>query len=83
MTQEIPKANANGAIDIDARLAEIEKQRRIILQATADERLQRCMRMLGCDLVATQRDFQRASELSEAPETARQAPLRASEGDSV
>lgn len=53
----------NGSIDIQQRLAEIEKQRRIILEATDDERLARCMRVLGCDLVATQRDFRRANEL--------------------
>jgi hypothetical protein len=68
------------AIDIDARLRAIEKQRRIILEHTDDERLARCMRMLGCDLVATQRDFQRASEL---PETARQGLLTGGAGDSA
>jgi hypothetical protein len=36
------------------------------------------MRMLGCDLVATQRDFRRASELSE---TAHQGLLTGGAGD--
>jgi hypothetical protein len=68
------------AIDVQSRLEIIEKQRRIILHHTDDERLQRCMRMLGCDLVATQRDFQRASELSETP---RQGLLTGGAGDSA
>jgi len=42
----------------------MEKQRRVILNATDDERLRRCMRLVGADLGATQRlDFDAASEL--------------------
>jgi len=53
-------------IDIGHRLQEMEKQRRIILQATDDERLRRCMRLIGADLGATRRvDFEAASELHE------------------
>jgi hypothetical protein len=44
----------------------MEKQRRIILQATDDERVARCMRLVGADLGATRRvDFDAASELHE------------------
>jgi len=51
-------------IDIEHRLREMEKQRRIILQATDDERLRRCMQLVGADLGATRRlDFDAASEL--------------------
>jgi hypothetical protein len=51
-------------IDIEHRLQEMEKQRRVILNATDDERLRRCMRLVGADLGATQRlDFDAASEL--------------------
>jgi hypothetical protein len=74
-----PKKSSD-SIDVNQRLREIEKQRRIILEATGDERVSRCMRMVGCDLVATQRDFQRASEL---PETAHEGLLTGGAGDSV
>jgi len=74
------KPGHGSAIDVQKRLEIIEKQRRIILEHAADERLQRCMRMLGCDLVAAQRGFRRASEL---PETAHQGLLTGGAGDSV
>ncbi|MCQ4334634.1 hypothetical protein KM295_14335 [Natronomonas sp. F2-12] len=72
------KSGHGAAIDVQARLEIIERQRRIILEATDDDRLRRCMRLLGCDLVATQRDFQRASEL---PETAHEGLLTGGAGD--
>lgn len=54
----------SSGIDIEHRLQEMEKQRRVILNATDDERLRRCMRLVGADLGATQRlDFDAASEL--------------------
>jgi hypothetical protein len=64
--QDTTAKKCSDSIDVNDRLREIEKQRRIVLAATDDERIARCMRMLGCDLVATQRlEFERASELSE------------------
>ena len=59
-----PAGSRRDGIDIEHRLQEMEKQRRVILNATDDERLRRCMRLVGADLGATQRlDFDAASEL--------------------
>jgi len=61
-----PSGSRRDGIDIKHRLQEMEKQRRIILQATDDERVARCMRLVGADLGATRRvDFDAASELHE------------------
>jgi len=67
------KSGHDAAIDVQSRLRIMEKQRRAILEADTDDDTERAMRAIGCTLVATQPDFQRAT-VSELPETPRIVP---------
>lgn len=71
--------------EIAARLRSMDRDRQAIMKLAAadDDRLQRCMRMVGCDLVASQDDFETASELSGLPEATHQALQTDGAGDRV